>query len=161
MAEGSLDNSTLCEEIEIEKDEFTGQLKMECPFRLFFSETPEVLKEYYPDEPYATMSTKIRSVDNQVLLKTKWVFQTEKAYKYYGAISSGSQLMLKLSDNNVITVKATNYETGDTDYDKEETVYRVQYRFSEEDIIKLRMTEVTKFRVYWSEVAKPCRITAV
>ena len=32
------------------------------------------------------------------------------------------------------------------DYDKEETVYSVNYRLSSEDIIKLRMTEVTKFR---------------
>ena len=149
--ESSLDNSSICEEIEIEKDEFTGHLKINSPFRLFFAETPEVLKKHFPNEPYTQMSIKTRSIDNRWYLQTKWIFQTENAYEYYGIIPSDSKLMLKFSDNSVISIIAIASETGDTDYDKEETVYSVNYRLSSEDIIKLRMKDVTRFRVYWSK----------
>ena len=136
-----------------EVDEFTGSSKVVMNEELFISHTDSSLVKYYKRKKhqYFEVECYAAKIDKLYALYFYVTIQTKKAYDYYGSLSSDSKIILKFDDESTLTLKVSKSDYGDTDYDKNQTIYSTYCIVDKDDVELLKNNAVQKVRMYWSK----------
>jgi hypothetical protein len=142
-----------CNYYKNEVDEFTGSTKIIMESESFISHTDSSLLKYYKKkkEQYLEIEIYTAKLNETYVLYFDAVFQTKKAYEYYGALSKGEKIMLKLSDGTMTNLIISKSDFGKTDYDRETTTYSSYCILGESELESLKSLDIDKIRIYWSK----------
>jgi len=146
-------NAQECNYYKNEVDEFTGNTKIIMETESFISHTDSSLLKYYKKkkEQYLEVSIYTAKLNETYVMYFDAIFQTKKAYEYYGAVSKGSKIIMKLADGTITELIISKSDFGDTDYDKEITTYSSYCILGDSELETLKSSEIDKVRIYWSK----------
>jgi hypothetical protein len=119
----------------------------------FISHTDSSLLKYYKrkKEQYLEIGVYVAKLNETYVLYFDAKFQTKKAYEYYGAVSKGSKIIMKLADGTMTELIISKSNFGKTDYDRGTTTYSSYCILGKSDISSLKSSNIDKVRVYWSK----------
>ena len=142
-----------CNYYKNEVDEFTGITKIVMESESFISHTDSSILKYYKKnkEQYLEVEIYTAKLNETYILYFYAVFQTKKAYEYYGVVSKGSKISLKLSDGTIAELTISKSDFGDMDYDKGTTTYSSYCILGNSELETLKSSEIDKVRIYWSK----------
>lgn len=146
-------NTQECNYYKNEVDEFTGDTKIIMETESFISHTDSSLLKYYKrkKEQYLEVGVYVAKLNETYVLYFDAKLQTKKAYDYYGVISKGSKIIMKLSDGSMTELIISKSNFGKTDYDRGTTTYSSYCVLEESDISSLKSSNIDKVRIYWSK----------
>ena len=146
-------NAQECNYYKNEVDEFTGDTRIIMETEPFISHTDSALLKYYKrkKEQYLEIGVYTAKLNETYALYFNAKFQTKKAYEYYGVVSKGSKIIMKLADGSMIELIIGKSDFGDSDYDRGTTTYSSYCVLEESDISSLKSSNIDKVRVYWSK----------
>ena len=116
-----------------------------------FRITPDSEKKYYKKKDYLTITSKVAHVGGSDVIYFSAKILSEKAYKYYGSLRSGGEVMLRLKNGEMITLKFLTTDYGEANYDYNYTTYSNYCYVDSDQLESLKSSEVDKVRIYWSE----------
>lgn len=134
-----------------EVDEFTGKKKLVLNEQDFINYTSEELKEYYKKKDFVNCKVYAARFEDTKVAYFYWTLQTKEAYKYFGSISKGSKIMIKLVNGETFELTFAKYDSGDTKYDYGYTTYSSYVVLDDASIDALKSTEIEKVRMYWAK----------
>lgn len=142
-----------CDYLKNEVDDFTGSTKIVMNEELFIAHTDSTLLKYYKKKKhqYLEIECYAARIDDLYAVYFYATIQTKKAYDYYGVLSSDSDIIFKLSDGSIVTLKIAKSDYGDADYDGNRTTYSTYCVLEKEDIETLKENTIERVRVYWSK----------
>jgi len=146
-------NAQECNYYKNEVDEFTGDTRIIMETEPFISHTDSALLKYYKrkKEQYLEIGVYTAKLNETYALYFNAKFQTKKAYEYYGVVSKGSKIIMKLVDGSMIELIIGKSDFGDSDYDRGTTTYSSYCVLEESDISSLKSSDIEKVRIYWSK----------
>ena len=146
-------NAQECNYYKNEVDEFTGDTKIIMETESLISHTDSSLLKYYKNKKEQYLEVKIYTAKlNDIYAMYFYaIFQTKKAYEYYGAVSKGNKIIMKLADGTIIELIISKSDFGDADYDKGTTTYSSYCVLRESDLSSLKSSNIDKVRIYWSK----------
>jgi hypothetical protein len=135
-----------------EVDEFTGTSKLVLEKERFIQFTDSSLIKYYKKKPhqYIEMDLYCAKMNDLYVAYTYWRVDSDKAYKYFGSISTSSKIIFKFTDGTTLELNYSNYDSGDTKYDGGYTTYSSYLLLSDEQIEIIKSKEIEKLRMYWN-----------
>ena len=134
-----------------EVDEFTGKRKVILNEQDFINYTPEDLKKYYKKKDYIKCQVYTAKIEETKVAYFYWTLLTKNAYKYFGSITKGANLIVKFQDGETIELSFSKSDVGDTNYDQRYTTYS-SFVILDDELIKILKTKpIEKVRMYWSK----------
>jgi len=142
-----------CNYYKNEVDEFTGDTKIIMETESFISHTDSSLLKYYKKkkEQYLEVGVYVAKLNETYVLYFNAKFQTKKAYEYYGSVSKGSKIIMKLADGTMAELIISKSDFGKTNYDRGTSTYSSYCILGESDLSSLKSSEIDKVRIYWSK----------
>lgn len=146
-------NAQECNYYKNEVDEFTGDTKIIMDTEPFISHTDSSLLKYYKKkkEQYLEVGVYVAKLNETYVMYFDAKFQTKKAYEYYGVVSKGSKIIMKLADGTMTELIISKSDFGDTDYDRGTSTYSSYCILGKSDISSLKSSNIDKVRIYWSK----------
>jgi len=130
-------------------DEFSGKKRKDLAPKLFFTFTPQQLREHYKGKERIETHAYLSNIQGGArFLSLKIIVNDAKAQRTYGMIEKGSVLNIKMIDGTNISL--TNNKTDQGILRNEQVVYSVQYRIATNQQKFLQDLEIDKLRIVWS-----------
>ena len=117
----------------------------------FIGYTSDELKKYYKKKDYVNCQAYCASINETKVIYFYWKLMTKEAYKYFGSIQKGTNLVVKFKDGETLELKFSKYDSGDMNYDYGYTTYSSYIVVDDETIKILKENEIEKVRMYWSK----------
>ncbi|MFK8055014.1 MAG: hypothetical protein AB8F78_02740 [Saprospiraceae bacterium] len=130
-------------------DEFTQKKRMNLTPRLFFGHTNPELKPYLGDESLVTCTGNLSKSGGYLILELDFVIRSQYANKEFGVLPKGSQLTLKLLNNEKVTLRNQMLSQGKFDPVEKIFSYKARYTISNKQEKLLERKLVDQVRVMW------------
>ena len=130
-------------------DEFTQKRRMNLTPRLFFGHTNPELKPYLGDESLVTCTGSLSRSGAYLILELDFVIRSQYANKEFGVLPKGSQLTIKMIDNEKVTLRNQTLSQGKFDPVEKVFSYKARYTISNKQEKSLEKKLVDQVRVMW------------
>ena len=127
-----------------------GRYQKDLRKEILFTFTDERLRPYLEDQEYLTCKASLTQLGGYRLLSLDLTFAYPNASEAYGFIEKGSYLMVKMLNNQFITLYSGEMVKGTYDTTTKLLTYRVHYPISQGQFNSLRRNEVNSVIVSWS-----------
>ncbi len=133
-----------------ERDVFTQKRKVALRTRPFFTFTQPQLKKFLRGQDYLTCEGSLSKVVGVTVLNVKFTIESTQAQKEYGRIEDGTRMMIKLLNDETVTLICDKTDAGKVDADTGTTTYDTYFTIHNKAEKELRKSEVVQARVLWS-----------
>ncbi|MFK7950072.1 MAG: hypothetical protein AB8G11_20950 [Saprospiraceae bacterium] len=140
----------LCEYSMKERDEFTNKLRVATKPQSFFEYTQEDLKKFMREDDYLICTGNLSRVAGLTIFNVKFEIESVMAQQEYGIIEEGTQMMVKLLNEETVILTCQESDKGTVDESDGLTVYRTYFGIDKTDEKMLKKSEVVKVRMLWS-----------
>lgn len=130
-------------------DEFTQKRRMNLTPRLFFGYTNPELKPYMGDESLVTCTGSLSKSGGYLILELTFVIRSQYANKEFGVLPKGSQLTIKMLNNEKVTLRNQTLSQGKFDPVEKIFSYSARYTISNRQEKTLSKELVDQVRVMW------------
>ncbi len=130
-------------------DEFTQKKRMNLAPRLFFGHTNPELKTYLGDESLVTCTGNLNKNGGYLILELKFVIRSQYANKEFGVLPNGSQLSIKMLNNEKVNLRNTTLSQGKFDPVEKVFTYSGRYTISNKQAKVLEKELVDQVRIMW------------
>lgn len=130
-------------------DEFTQKRRMNLTPRLFFGHSNPELKPYLGDESLVTCTGALSKNGAYLILELDFVIRSQYANKEFGVLPRGSQLSIKMIDNQKVTLRNQTLSQGKFDPVEKVFSYKARYTISNKQKKALEKNLVDQVRVMW------------
>ena len=130
-------------------DEFTQKKKMSLAPRLFFGHTNPELKTYLGDESLVTCTGNLNKNGGYLILELNFVIRSQYANKEFGVLPNGSQLSIKMLNNEKVNLRNTTLSQGKFDPVEKVFTYAGRYTISNKQAKILSKELVDQVRIMW------------
>jgi len=130
-------------------DEFTQKRRLNLTPRLFFGHTNPELKPYLGDESLVTCTGALSQNGGYLILELEFVIRSQYANKEFGVLPRGSQLSIKMIDNEKVTLRNQTLSQGKFDPVEKVFSYKARYTISKSQKKTLEKNLVDQVRVMW------------
>jgi len=130
-------------------DEFTQKRRMNLSPRLLFGHTNPELKPYLGDESLVTCTGNLTRSGGFLILELDFVIRSQYANKEFGVLPKGSQLTLKLLNNEKVTLRNQTLSQGKFDPVEKVFTYTARYTISNKQEKRLEKELLDQVRVMW------------
>jgi len=130
-------------------DEFTQKKRMSLAPRLFFGHTNPELKPYLGDESLVTCTGSMTKNGGYLILELVFVIRSQYANKEFGVLPAGSQLTMKMLNNEKVTLRNTTLSQGKFDPVEKVFTYAGKYTISNKQAKVLEKGLVDQVRIMW------------
>jgi len=127
-----------------------GRYQKDLKKQVLFTHTDERLRPHLKGKEYLTCRASLTQVGGYRLLSLEFTFAFPNASEAYGFIEKGSYLMIKMLNNQFITLYSGEMAKGTYDTTTELLRYDVHYPISQGQYNSLKRNEVNSVIVSWS-----------
>ena len=132
-------------------DEKSGQYRKDVQKQLLFTHTDDRLRLFLKEKEYLKCEGYFTALGGGFrFLTLQFTFAYPNAREAYGFIEKGSVLMIKLLNNDYVSLRSGKMDRGSYDTEKELLTYRVHYPIDRTQLNLLKLSEVDNIKVFWS-----------